>query len=191
MTDLLSKDHTILERPFMEFRPYGKDEDGEKIRDMSGVIVQANVEYLGECVARTSGPSAADQAAEELCRKLNGRLRDTAYHVTPAFLKNPWRSYSYEFVCYLREFGKQLSGDPLYVAHTAMAKHISPIIQTLCRPFDMRHIYGMTSYLAGKFSKGVVVEVVSTQEGRAVVRMKFSARARARSSARIRWPART
>ena len=177
MTELLSKEHTILERPFMEFPPFGADERGEKIRDISGVIVQANVDYLEDCVTKVSGPGAGGEAVEELCRRINERLRDPAYHVTRTFLKNPWRSYSYEFVCYLREFGKRLSGDPFYVLHTAMAKHISPIIQVLCRPFPMQHIYKMTPTLGAKFSKGIVVEVDSAQEGRAVVRMKFSERA--------------
>jgi len=40
MTDLLSKEHSILERPFMEFRPFGLNAQGEKICDISGVVVQ-------------------------------------------------------------------------------------------------------------------------------------------------------
>jgi hypothetical protein len=177
VTELLSKDHTILERPFMEFPPFGRDERGEKIRDISGVVVMANVDYLEDCITKTAGPEAGRQAVEELCRRLNDRLRDPAYHVNRAFLKNPWHSYSYEFVCYLREIGKRLSSDPLFVLHTAMVKHISPHIQVLCRPFPMQQIYRMTQKLAGYFSKGIVVEVQSAQEGQAVVRMKFSDRA--------------
>jgi hypothetical protein len=178
MTNLLSKDHTILERPFMEFRPFGVDERGEKVRDVAGVIVQANVEYLEEHVAQASGESAGRRAVEDLCRLLNERLRDPAYHVTPAFLKNPWRSYSYEFVCYLREFGRRITGDPLYVLHTAMAKHVSQLIQVLCRPFPLQRIFAMAPYLGEKFSRGIVIEVVSSsEEAQAVVRMKFLERA--------------
>jgi hypothetical protein len=43
---LLSKAHTILERPFMLYRPFGVDERGEKIRDISGMIARANVDQL-------------------------------------------------------------------------------------------------------------------------------------------------
>jgi hypothetical protein len=34
--ELLPKDRTILEREFMEFRPFGLDEKGHTIRDLSG-----------------------------------------------------------------------------------------------------------------------------------------------------------
>ena len=36
MTELLSKDHTILERGFMEHRPFGIDPHGENIRALIG-----------------------------------------------------------------------------------------------------------------------------------------------------------
>jgi len=176
-TEFLSKDHTILERPFMEFRPFGRDERGEKIRDISGVVVKANVDYLTGHITRKSGHSASTQAVESLCRLLNERLRDPAYHVTPEFLENEWNSYSYEFTCYLREFGKLLTGDPLFVLHTAIEQHISPLIQVLCRPFNMGQIYTMTPHLAAKFSKGIFVEVVGVSGHTAIQRMMFTERA--------------
>lgn len=111
MTDLLSSDHSILERPFMEFRPFGLNDKGEKISDISGVVVQSNVDYMCDYLSRTAGSQAAAAAVDELCRLLNARLPDRTYHVTPDFLRNIWNSYSYEFVCYLREFCEQLSGD--------------------------------------------------------------------------------
>src|SRR5574340_1441057 len=77
MAELLSKDHSILERPFMEFRPFGLDERGEKICDISGVIVLSNVEYLCDCISLASGPEAGECAVQELCRLLNERLRDS------------------------------------------------------------------------------------------------------------------
>ena len=95
-TALLSSDHTILERPFMEFRPFGVDDRGESIQDFAGMVIKDNVEYLEECVRKTRGDEA-DHVVEDLARLLNERIRDSAYHVTPAFLKNVWNSYSYEF----------------------------------------------------------------------------------------------
>ena len=74
MTDLLSKEHSILERPFMEFRPFGLNDQGEKICDISGVIVQSNVDYMCDYLSRTDGKAAATQALDELCRLLNARL---------------------------------------------------------------------------------------------------------------------
>ena len=52
---LLSKDHTILERSYMEFQPFGADEHGAKIRDVSGVVLRGNVDYLQEYVTRNKG----------------------------------------------------------------------------------------------------------------------------------------
>ena len=100
--ELLSQDHTILERPFMEFRPFGVDDRGESIQDFAGLVIKDNVEYLEECVRKTRGEEA-DRVVENLARLLNERIRDSAYHVTPTFLKNVWNSYSYEFAAYLRE----------------------------------------------------------------------------------------
>ena len=131
MTELLSKDHTILERPFMEFRPFGRDQNGDKIRDISGTIVKANVENLEACVSRNGDPQAAARATQELCRLLNERLHDSEYHVTPKFLNNIWNSYSYEFVCYVREFCQQLSGDPRFHFNTGRNKHISAATRIL------------------------------------------------------------
>ena len=74
--DLLPKDHTILEREVMEFRPFGLDEQGYTIRDLSGMSIRAIVVYLEKSQARERGASAGSQALEELCRLLNQRIKD-------------------------------------------------------------------------------------------------------------------
>jgi len=173
--ELLSKEHRILERPFMECRPFGVDEHGNKIRDISGAIVRANVDQLEDTVARLSGPEAGFQAVEELCRLLNERIRDRAYHVTPAFLKNDWNSYSYEFVSFLREFCEQLSGDPHFHYHVGQGGHLSPIIQALGRPFPMSQIFKLWPHFAQKFAKGsVICDVSDLTDHSAVLRLKFT-----------------
>ena len=85
--ELLSQDHTILERPFMEYRPFGVDDRGQSIQDFAGMVIKDNVEYLEDCVRKTRGDEA-NHVVEDLARLLNERIRDSAYHVTPAFLKN-------------------------------------------------------------------------------------------------------
>ena len=177
MPDLLSKDHTILERPFMEFRPFGMDERGEKIRDVSGVTVKANADYLEEVVGRTRGTEAGVRAVEQLARLLNERIRDSTYRVTPAFLKNLWNSYSYEFVMFLAEFGLNLSGDREFQFNVGKEKFISPIIQTLLRPFSVPQIYKMFPHFGEKFAKGSIQFGVGLVTDRsAVLRMKFTDR---------------
>lgn len=178
MTDLLSKDHSILERPFMEFRPFGLDDRGEKICDISGVVVQSNVDYMCDYLHRTAGPEAAAQALERLCQLLNDRLPDRTYHVTPDFLRNIWNSYSYEFVCYLREFCEQLSGDPQFHVNVGTEKKVPPLIQILARPFSTQQLYKMWPYLGSKYVRGVLeFEVGRVTTRSAVLRMTFTDRA--------------
>ena len=175
--ELLSPDHTILERPFMEFRPFGVDERGRKITDVSGMIVRDNVEYLEESLTRIGGPEAAAEGVQELCRLLNERIRDPAYHVKPAFLKEVWNSYSYEFVSYLRELCKELSGDPQFHFNVGRDKHNSPVIQILGRPFPLSQIYKMYPYFVEKYTKGSLVPTVGEVTNRlAVLRLKFTDR---------------
>ena len=109
---LLSKEHSILERPVMQFRPFGVTPDGQKIRDVSGITIKANVEYLEEVVGTKNGEAAGSQAIDHLCDSLNARISDPSYHVTPEFLQNIWHSYSYEFAVYLGEFCILISEDP-------------------------------------------------------------------------------
>jgi len=170
---LLSKDHTILERPFMEFQPFGRGERGENIQDVSGLLIRDNVEYLEECLAVSHRADAGACAIEELCRRLNTCIRDSAYHVTPAFLKNIWNSYSYEFASYLREFCKELSGDPQFHYNVGKAKHISPLIQTLGRPFPLSQIHKMYPYFANKYARSVECIAVEVTDGSAILRLKF------------------
>jgi len=87
---LLPKDRTILERGVMEFRPFGLDEQGHTIRDTSGVSIRAVALYLEKALLDERRASASHQAVEDLCRLLNERIKDSVYHVTPEFLKNPW-----------------------------------------------------------------------------------------------------
>ncbi|HSN05005.1 MAG TPA: ATP-binding protein [Nitrospira sp.] len=174
--ELLSPQHTILERPFMAYRPFGVDDRGERIQDFGGMVIRDNVEYLEECVRQVRGEAEAATVAEELCRRLNARIRESAYHVTPAFLKTVWNSYSYEFASYLREFCRQLSGSPTFHYDVGKEKHISPLIQTLGRPFRLSQIHRMYPYFAQKFARGLECTVVEVTDRSAVLRLQFPER---------------
>jgi signal transduction histidine kinase len=171
---LLSKDRRILEKGLMEFRPFGLNPDGTKIRDVSGTTVRANVDCLEESVARARGDAAGMRAVEQLVVLLNERIPDPAYHVTPAFLKNVWNSYSYEFLMFIKEFCKDLSHDPHFQFHVGK-KFISPLIQTLGRPFSVPQIYKMFAYFGDKFVKGSVEYGIGTvTDQSAVLKVKFT-----------------
>ena len=173
---LLPKDRMILEREVMEFRPFGLDEQGHTIRDLSGMSIRAVVVYLEKSLARERGALAGSQAVEDLCRLLNQRIKDPVYHVTPEFLKNAWNSYTYEFTAYLYEFCERMSGDPRFVFRGGMEK-ASSIMQVLARPFSLAQIYGMFPYFGNKFASGSVeFRVVEVTPTSATLAMKFSGR---------------
>jgi signal transduction histidine kinase len=178
MNELLSADHTIVEKGMMEFQPFGTTPQGEKIRDISGVSVRANLEYLEELVARNHGQAAGHRAVQEAVRLLNERIPDATYHVTEEFLRNQWNSYSYEFLMFLTRFCDVLSGDPEFQFKLGQEKFISPIIQTLARPFSVGQAYKMFAYFGEKFAKGsIIFEAVEVRRNKAVLRIKFTDRA--------------
>jgi signal transduction histidine kinase len=173
---LLPKDRTILERPVLEFRPFGLDEHGHTIRDLSGMSIRAIILDLEKTLSRERGPGAGHEAVQELCRLLNQRIKDPVYHVTPEFLKTPWNSYSYEFAAYLYEFCEQLSGDPQFIYRGGMEK-VSPIIQVLARPFSLEQIYGMFPYFGNKFASGSIeCRVIDVTPVSATLAMRFADR---------------
>ena len=137
----------------MLFRPFGVAPNGEKIRDVSGITVKANVEYLEEVISKKNGGDAGRQAIDRLCDSLNARISDPSYHVTPEFLQNIWHSYSYEFVCYLGEFCILISEDPNFQFEMGKHKFISPVIQTLGRPFSVSQIFELFPRFGEKFAK--------------------------------------
>lgn len=169
------KTHRILERPFMEFRPFGKNVDGRTIRDMSGVSIRSNVEYLEESLAKARGPDAGKQIVQRLVDALNARIPDRAYHVNARLLKNPWVSYSNEFTAYLVEFCIDLSGDPDFQFNMGREKLIPPLIQTLMRPFTVGQIYKTAAYYAQHYCKdSYLLEGFDVTDRSAVLRMTLT-----------------
>lgn len=172
MVESLSKRHRILEKGLMQFRPFGVEENGERIRDTTGVKVRAFIDHLEESVAGSHGSGAGEEAVQALCRLLNERIADQAYHVSPKFLKNDWNSYSYEFVCFLVEFCKDITGDPLFAAHAGQNKFISSLLQILGRPFSVRQIYSQFPHFGEKLSSLLLgVECISDRS--AVLTMAY------------------
>ncbi len=173
---LFTKDRTILEREVMAFRPFGLDEQGRTIRDLSGMSIRAIVLFLEKTIRRHQGETEAHHAISELCGLLNHRVKDPVYHVTPEFLKNAWNSYSYEFAAYLYEFCEQISGDPHFLFRGGMEK-ASPVMQVLARPFTLEQIYGRFPYFGNKFASGSIeCRVIEIESSSATLAMRFSER---------------
>ena len=177
MPKLLSKTHSIIEKGVMEFRPFGHELNGERIQDVSGVIVRANLDYLQDLVTRSRGQEAGTAIVEELVDRLNASIPDTTFHVSAQFLKSPRNSYSYEFVMFLHEYCSLLSEDQLFALHLGRERFLTPVIQLLGQPFSITQIYRLYLPLVGKFTKGALLpELVSVTNGKAVMRLRFSER---------------
>lgn len=177
MTDLLSKEHRIIEKGMMEFRPFGEELNGEKIRDVSGLTVVATVEFMAEAVSRSKGAKAGQQAVERLVQLMNERIPDAAYHVDEEFLRKLWNSYSYEFVMFLAVFCEELSGDPQFQRKLGEVKFISPIIKILGSPFSIKQIYQRFAYFGEKYARGSInFETVSVSNQSAVLRISYTER---------------
>ena len=174
---LLSNEHRITEKGMMEFQPFGVEPDGTPIRDLSGVVIRADVEYLEDYVTRTKGAEAGRLAVNELVQRLNERVPDSAYHVTAEFLRNPWNSYSAEFGSFAAEFCGAISGDEHFQFNMARTKAISPIIVALGKPFSVAQIYKMSAYFAQKYSKdSFFTEAIQVSKGTAIIQMRLSKR---------------
>jgi signal transduction histidine kinase len=174
---LLSNEHRITEKGMMEFQPFGVEPDGTPIRDLSGIVIRAHVDYLEDYVSRTRGEEAGRLAVKELVQRLNERVPDSAYRVTAEFLRKPWNSYSAEFGSFSAEFCIAISGDELHQFNMARTKAISPIIVALGRPFSVAQIYKMSAYFAQRYSKdSFFTEAIEVSKQAAIIQMRLSER---------------
>lgn len=135
LEDLFPPTCRILDRPVMLYRPFGKNIDGAVIKDMAGVSIKSNVEHLEEYVTQTQGNQAGEEVVTVLVQRLNERIPDRSYHVTPRLLRNPWASYSNEFTAYLVEFCVELSGDHDFQFNMGRSKLIPRWSKPLCDHF--------------------------------------------------------
>ncbi|MDF0666355.1 MAG: ATP-binding protein [Nitrospira sp.] len=178
LEDLFPPTCRILDRPVMLYRPFGKNIDGAVIKDMAGVSIKSNVEHLEEYVTQTQGNQAGEEVVTVLVQRLNERIPDRSYHVTPRLLRNPWASYSNEFTAYLVEFCVELSGDHDFQFNMGRSKLIPPLVQTLMRPFSVLSIYkGATRWIKHYAKNSYDLEGIVVTEGSAILRLSLMERA--------------
>lgn len=176
MIERLSRDHTILERPYMIYCPFGIDENGRKVQDVSGISVRAMMTFLEQYVTQRDGAAAGTEAVQKASELLNGRILDAAYHVNPKFLRNVWNSYSYEFTMYLREFCEQITGDPEFHFKIGQEGYLLSPLMILLRPLTISQMFAMLPRIMTKFSTQFIVEVVSSSASSGVVKIRFTDR---------------
>lgn len=176
MIELLSRDHTILERPYMIYCPFGIDKNGKKVQDVSGISVRAMVTFLEQYITQRDGAAAGKEAVQQACELLNSRIRDTAYHVNPKFLRNVWNSYSYEFTMYLREFCEQITGDPEFHFKIGQEGYLLSPLMILLRPLTISQMFAMLPRFMAKFSTQFIVEAVSSSSSGSIVKIRLTDR---------------
>ena len=133
--ELLSKEHSILERPFMLFRPFGVTPDGQKIRDVSGITIKAKRRILGRSrrqEKRGSRRSSNHRAPLRFPEMPASAIPRTTSPLN--FYRISGTAIPYEFTCYLGEFCILISGDPNFQFEMGKHKFISPVMQTLGTP---------------------------------------------------------
>lgn len=176
MSQLSSLEPTILERPYMLYRPFGKDVTGEPINDMTGVSIRENVKYLEEFVSRNRGPEAGKLATKELVLRLNQRIPEPAYYVTPEFLASGSTGYSNEFVAYLVEFCVELSQDPEFQKHVG-ERLIPDWLIRIMRFFSIRQIYNSADIWVGFYNKSsYLLEKVHITSHSVTIRLRLTER---------------
>jgi len=175
MPQLFSKDRRILEREYLQSLPFGVDTEGKKIRDVGGLVVRANVEYLEELMVQEKNAHAGVEAVDQLVKCLNNRIRNAAYHVSSSILKNPWNSYSYEFVMFLAEFCQDISGRTDFQLEMAKKKLLSPIIQVLGRPFSLETIFQRYPQFVDKYTRGALqAKTIQVSSGKATLQLRLT-----------------
>ncbi|WP_447963695.1 ATP-binding protein [Nitrospira sp. Ecomares 2.1] len=176
MTEFLPIEHPILERPFMLFRPFGKEATGEPINDMTGVSIRENVKHLEEFVSRERGAEASSLATKELVRLLNERIPEPAYHVTPEFLVSGSTGYSNEFVAYLVEFCMDLSKDPDFQIHVG-ERLVPDWLIRIMQFFSIRQIYNSADKWVGFYNKSsYLLEKIQISTHSVTIRLRLTQR---------------
>ncbi|MGQ0600380.1 MAG: GAF domain-containing protein, partial [Anaerolineales bacterium] len=124
--------------PHMLGHPFGIDQAGKPIRDVSGLGLRSLLRYVRECAAQRAAETlpvdlpqpereaqvaqAQAEAMTQLVQRLNAALPNPAYHVTLADLERPNNFYSFEFVLYLLAACEVITGTPdfFFVAGTQL-----------------------------------------------------------------------
>jgi len=129
--------------------------------------------YLEKSIARERERQPGVQAIEDLCRRLNQRIKAWAYHVSPEFLE-------------MRGTATHTSSQPMCVSSASACPAIrnacragmekaSSMMQVLARPFSRAEICGMVPYFGNTVASGSIeFRVVEVPSISAVLAMRFS-----------------
>ncbi len=171
----------------MSLHPYGVDENGKPIRQISGATMAISVAYLryihrerrlGELSASLS---ASEQAAElqiaedsvitELLKRLNAALPDGYGPIIEADIISLRRFYTLEFSTFVFTICNQLSGalDFSYLINSASDNFEVAGAAQLFRPLTLKQAFSFFPTLISKFAD-LDVKVINITDNSAVIR---------------------
>jgi PAS domain S-box-containing protein len=169
--------------PYMAGRPFGLDEAGRPIRQVTGDLVAAIIEHLETCVTRRAldtlepslpGPErearlqqARSEALQDLTARLNRAIPDSRYHVTPERLRRRGH-FSFEFLAHVAYLAKTLSGEADFYRQSGIAI-FTPVVKFVIRALPLHEVFRALPRLAQAFA-GSRVEYVRGTANSAVIR---------------------
>jgi len=188
MVALLPKERKIIEKGYMEHRPFGVSQKGERVQGISGNSIVGVIEYMMEVVAQKTearvraevgaeeaqrlGQQAAEEALDRMVELLNGAIRDAKFHFTRESLLDEMNWYSYECDKFILEYAKIITGDERFCYNRGM-KTIRPHIARLIRPLTLQQIYRLMPRLATKYTGGAEAKVLKTTRNSAIIQMRI------------------
>lgn len=145
-------------------RPFGVDENGDRIDHGTGRPVVGAIEWMQEYVRRQAvaktgstgaedaeavGNKAARAAMHQLVRMLNSTIPDTRYHVDPEYLANESNNYSYEFRLFVAEICKFICGDPNF-AFNQGSRSVPSAMGLIARGLGIQRTFAVMPRLMSK-----------------------------------------
>ncbi len=169
--------------PFIEGLPFGADQDGRPIRQITGAGLIGAIREMQDAVGEQAGrdlppdmsaeerrarfSQAQNAALDRLVERLNAVIPDPRYRVTRDYLLNESNYYSHEFNLYLNEFAREITGDPSFHFRCGL-KSIPAALLRLAHPLTLRQIYTLLPWLTARVTEADF-RVINTTSNSAVV----------------------
>jgi signal transduction histidine kinase/CheY-like chemotaxis protein len=178
MVPVSSPDHELPPLPaFLEGPPFGAGRDGKPIKEITGAALIASIRHMQDYVGLKTGeglPATMESQEREerisqakataldlLVERLNAVLPDARYAVSREYLLNESNYYSHEFTLFLREFARDISGDPSFHFRCGL-NSIPATLVKLVRPLALRQVYAFAPRLTARVNKADIRTIRTT-----------------------------
>lgn len=168
---LLSRERRITERGRVHSPPFGGPVRGKVVRWVVAQLAQGVYERASQ--EQRDASSAARDAVEELCRRLNEAVGDAAHHVSPRALRNPRRRYGFEYFQFILEHAQDISGDPHLLFATG-AQCVPAGWASLLRPVPLPWLYRLAPRAWAQLVDNTRLELLEVSQHTARFRLRVN-----------------